>query len=55
MKIEYEKPLADIVQFLTLQNLAHDDDGDRTRSAKSGDVDVDSSIPEVGDEDVGDW
>lgn len=55
MIFEYEKPIVEIVAFLSETSLARQDDDDRIRATTGGDgVDIPDSFPEV-DEDVGDW
>ncbi len=55
MIFEYEKPIVDIVMFLSESHLARADDDDRLRTTTGGDnVGIDPSYPET-DEEVGDW
>lgn len=55
MIFEYEKPIVEIVSFLSESHLARTDDEDRLRTTGGDSTTVPGSIPEAGDEEVGDW
>lgn len=54
MIFEYEKPIVEIVSFLSESHLARTDDDDRLRNTGGDNTTVPGTLPEVSD-DVGDW